>query len=92
MLQQNFILSSFLTNCSVALYIYRFLKVIVEVLMGFFFRESDNSIRASEFQDLLARQGKQVLKFMSVPDTVHKADTFITDLTDAQWPEVTIKS
>ena len=35
--------------------------------MGFFFRESDNSIRASEFQDLLARQGKQVLKFMSVP-------------------------
>ena len=34
---------------------------------GFFFRESDNSIRASDFQDLLARQGKQVLKFMSVP-------------------------
>ena len=68
MLQQNFILSSFLTNCSVALYIY--IQVFIGHCRGFdglFFRESDNSIRASEFQDLLARQGKQVLKFMSVP-------------------------
>ena len=62
MLQQNFILSSFLTNCSVALYIYRFLKVIVEVFDGFFFRESDNSIRASEFQDLLAPAGQAGLE------------------------------
>ena len=67
MLQQNFILSSFLTNCSVALYIYTVFIGHCRGFDGLFFRESDNSIRASEYQDLLARQGKQVVKFMSVP-------------------------
>ena len=46
-------------------------KVNVVPCLVIFFRESDNSIRASDFQDLLARQGKQVLKFMSVPDMYH---------------------